>query len=259
MSRAIVLGCGPAGLLAAHACELAGLDTTVISRKVRSRLGGSQFLHHAIPDLTPDEPEGLLTVTGLGTASGYADKVYGDPDAVASWGEFVQDEPISIWDMVTMYDELWSRWEDRIVDTDVTVSLVDEAQAALVVSTIPATVLCHDEEHQFHSQAIKVLPEFMSGLYFGHHQDNVIIYNGDPWFDWYRSSRIFGRGMTELSDATAPIHMLDLSQWFDVNKPLSTDCDCFGDKVLKVGRFGKWHKGDLVTDAFDEVHEHVSS
>src|SRR5690554_4457255 len=254
MSTVLVLGCGPSGLLAAHAAQLAGHEVDVVSDKKKSRLGGAQYLHHPIPELTPSEPQGRLSVLSMGTKEGYAKKVYGSSQAEVSWDLYVGEEPIDIWDMVDMYDVLWDRWESSI-SQDVITEPTDVLQLLdvydKVISTIPAPALCwKKEEHSFLRQDIYIIPRFP----YTDSGKDVIIYNGNPADPWYRASSIFGRGMIEYSAWSWGIPNNEKNGMW-VKKPLKTNCDCFEGSVIKVGRYGKWHKGDLVTDVFDEVYD----
>ncbi|HEY7420289.1 MAG TPA: hypothetical protein VH593_34240, partial [Ktedonobacteraceae bacterium] len=84
MIRAVVLGCGPAGLLAAHACSLNGADVRIFSLKRPSYISGAQYLHQAIPGLS-GAPDGDIMITKVGTREGYAKKVYGNANKATSW------------------------------------------------------------------------------------------------------------------------------------------------------------------------------
>jgi hypothetical protein len=45
-----------------------------------------------------------------------------------------------------------------------------------------------------------------------------------------------------------------------IHKPLSNTCDCWDmeGRVMFTGRYGRWSKGVLTTDAFDEVYSALS-
>ena len=55
-----VLGCGPAGLIAAWAAEQAGADVQIYSKKVQSIIPGSQYLHGPIPGVSSPYAEGVV-------------------------------------------------------------------------------------------------------------------------------------------------------------------------------------------------------
>lgn len=265
-SDVVVLGCGPAGLLAAHAIEAAGHSVAIISKKQKSRLGGAQYLHHSIPGLTSDDADGYLAVVGIGNADDYSKKIYGEVREDVSWSKFVTHlyaDPLEgmpervqslfpIWDMVSMYDLLWERWKDRIINLELfepdKLFNIGLPGSDYIVSTIPAPVLCQNQQHFFKSQSIYVTPDYMWRPITS---TEVMVYNSaaDPL--WCRTSSLFGRHTTEYPIDT-PIEYLHGG--FIVDKPLETNCDC-KPHVLKVGRYGKWHKGDLVTDVYDEVFD----
>src|SRR5262245_15995908 len=82
--RVVVLGCGPAGLLAAHAASLYGCDVRILSIRQPSIISGAQFLHEHIPGVTGDI-DGHVLFMKAGTAGGYAKKVYGNSRIPTSW------------------------------------------------------------------------------------------------------------------------------------------------------------------------------
>ena len=52
-----ILGCGPTGLVAAHACAMKHIPFVIFSKKRKSFLFGSQYLHEPIPGVI-EEHEG---------------------------------------------------------------------------------------------------------------------------------------------------------------------------------------------------------
>src|SRR4051794_36471109 len=110
-----VLGCGPAGLLSAHAAILGGCDVLVYSIKQKSPMNGAQYLHSPIPELTSQDPDAIIRYAKVGTRAGYATKVYGHPEAPCSWDKF-EEGPRPAWSLSDSYEELWSRYGDLIID-----------------------------------------------------------------------------------------------------------------------------------------------
>lgn len=270
MGRVLVLGCGPAGLLAAHAGKLAGHKVSIISKKVKSRIGGAQYLHHEIPELTPEEPQGWLTVHAVGSREGYATKVYGDPEAEVSWDLFVGKLNLPVWDIVDLYNHMWEEWESKVMDASISAGLLNEgfvlggwATFDFIISTIPVPAICTKRTHIYTDQRVVVSPVWYGDKYGPMRDDrqglHIITYNGSPNDAWYRSSWIFGRAMTEwsMTGVKDPESMFEDRDRKLVIKPLSTDCTCWP-MIIRAGRYGKWSKGDLVTDAFDEVFNAVS-
>lgn len=235
--RIHVLGCGPSGLLVAHAGVQAGHDVTIYSQKKKSHIGGAQFLHTAIPDLTDDNPEDVVTFEYRGTAEGYAQKVYGSPKADTSWDTYAGTVPI--WNMRRAYDDLWKRYESLIIDRSLTPHEVAELQDSVstVISTIPRKALCM-RDHRFTSQQVHIWYEL------GALKDNRIIYNGIPDVPWYRASNLFSWESVEYP-SLAPHG----SNTRAVYKPLETDCDCLPE-IVKLGRYGRWEKGVLIHHAY---------
>src|SRR4051812_48361120 len=110
-----ILGCGPAGLLSAYAAERHGHEVVIMSRKLKSMIPGAVFLHEPIPGLTAPTPDDVVTFTKQGNKAGYAKKVYGSPDDNCSWDLSPEGERPA-WSMFSLYDQLWERFQNRIVD-----------------------------------------------------------------------------------------------------------------------------------------------
>lgn len=246
--KVAVLGCGPAGLLAAHAVELNGHRPTIFSRKVKGIMPGAMYIHEAIPEICSAEPDALITYAKLGDAEGYAKKVYGDYSHPTSWNKFSEGK-LPAWSMSAVYDTLWEHFEKDIVNWDIDSPFLDrlyDGPFDWVVSTIPATALCYGD-CWFTSQRIFVYRDHRDSCeQLG---DPCVIYNGQPEQAWYRSSLIFGEGSTEYSE-----HCLGNlgSVGYRGTKPIDTNCRC-RPYITRAGRFGKWHKGILVHDVFKEV------
>jgi hypothetical protein len=240
-----ILGCGPAGLLAAESvAQHGGVPHIYSERRVQSQMPGAIFLHEAIPSVTAQRPDEYVLFQKLGTKQGYARKVYGFPEAECSWDKFPEGRQPA-WDLKEVYDRLWSRWsldvrEERIGPREL---LGLDNSYELVISTIPPRSYCLDERHAFADRTVWIAP---------HHRDACeqlgdpsIIYNGQDSDPYYRSSLLWGHGATEYGNLTDAVSGV-------INKgvkPLWTDCDCFP-RVQRVGRFGKWQRGVLVHEAF---------
>lgn len=249
-----VLGCGPAGLLAAHACALAKKPFVIFSRPTKSALGGAQFLHQSIPEVAEEEPYDI-TIVAQGDAETYRQKVYGSSTHVT----FVSfpKEPTSTqpaWNLVRTYDRLWELYGGLVEPIEVNGAWLDEHERKFkkVLSTVPAPAICLsnvgmiEQMHMFHSQRIWVLPDNINPSLI----DGTILYDGTIDRSWYRQSRLFGVGGTEYpSHVRPPVEPL-----IKANKPLLTNCSCFP-KIVRLGRHGQWKKGILTHDAFNGAKE----
>lgn len=247
-----VLGCGPAGLLAAHAAQQRGLDFRVHSIKVPSEIKGAQFLHQRINGITTVEPDVMVQFQKWGYPGTYAEKVYGDAEATTSWDEYPEGE-IEAWGMVETYAKLWEKYEWFITDTEVRSPYIEELlhedAGSIVLSTITPQGYCTGE-HDFQWQEVWI--DDVCAAPTVDTLDNVVIYNGSESEPWYRTSMIMGHGSTEYGLANKPDHIFKRSR-----KPLGTDCDCLTayDNFHRIGRFGKFEKGQLVSDAFTDTEE----
>jgi hypothetical protein len=258
--KVFVLGCGPAGLLAAHAAALQGHEVQIYSRKVKSSIGGAQFLHMRIPGITTIDPDGLVEFIFRGTKEGYADKVYDDPLAEVSWGSY---EPgvHPVWNMHAAYEKLWDKYEGLIMNMPLTAEFIRGmvmSKTGEMFSTIPAPALCRNSEHQFLKQEVDIIygesteveyldRRFENDLGDRNSPIDYIEYNGIPEVPYYRQSMMFGWSGTEYpADGSAngrgqaPVR---------VSKPLSTDCNC-QPEIHRLGRYGRFEKKVLIHDAF---------
>lgn len=260
-----VLGCGPAGLLAAHAVGLSGQPMSVFSVKRQSVLGGAQFLNGPVPMITEPEADFQITYRTRGDALSYRHKVYGtddpttNPDFV-SMSNVHDGQQVPAWDLRQAYDRLWSQFEHSINDEAVTPGWLEAnaSQFRTIVSTVPLPTLCRSmagedvgTRHSFTVQSIHVSQGDDAGAAKAL-DDNTVLYNGDLEQAWYRASKINGVPSVEYSDRG---RLPPIPNLVGLNKPIRTTCDCWPD-VLKVGRFGKWQKGVLTYDAFVETLKH---
>lgn len=257
--RAVVLGCGPAGLLAAHALVQHGWQSTVLSVKRKSQLGGAQFLHVPIPELTASTPDVLVRYVVRGDVDTYARKVYGAlrPTTGVSFSNVHDGMRQSAWNMRRVYDQLWSTWEPVIVATRGMLGPMDLLDAyftqgwqdQLVVSTVPLSTICMAPEvHRFREQQVRVWAGMMRPL-----SDATIEYDGTDDVSWYRQSNLWGSQHTEwgrlLLDKRLPV-----SGAYDVSKPLDNMCSCWP-TIVRAGRYGKWTKGVLAHHAYEEISD----
>jgi hypothetical protein len=252
MKKVVILGCGPAGLLAAHAANLLRMQPKIYALMKPSVINGAQFVHgdEAIHGLECGEPS-VVTYSKLGTRDGYAQKVYGSADAPCSWDSFPEGDQ-KAWSMHDIYQTLWALYSDAVTDLRVFGSDIAplEKEYDLVISTIPRMTICV-KRHDFTSQRVL----FREGVPF-RREGNWIEYNGEPTTPYYRTSSLFGHASTEFGEVGSwTVPPAGLQQGI---KPLGHDCDCHP-KTKFVGRFGRWEKGVLVHHAFQEAFDALQS
>lgn len=254
--KVLVLGCGPAGLLAAHAARFGedfGVQVAVVSVKQKSQLFGCQYLHGPIPGLDLDTD--TVTYALQGTAEGYATKVYGSRlmAGVVSPAALTGSHPA--WDIRQAYDQLWDYWEPHINDVELhprlIQSVLDEMQPDVVITSVPLWVLCQDESHAFRTQdcwALGDAPE-LGQIVPVPCPPSTILCNGTGDAGWYRVSNVFGYKTAEWPGFRPKPPLAGVVKF---QKPLATDCDCWPD-FIRVGRYGTWTKGVLSHEAFNTV------
>lgn len=246
--------------MAAHAVALAGQPLVILSRPYKSRLGGAQFLHEPIPELTDDEPDIWITYQRAGNAAMYQFKAYGNgpqPTFVSFDGvEKGMTQPG--WNLRKIYDRLWDMYGGQVTERQMNAEtlreVLEDELFSYVISSIPLSHLCRRAQmttpggHRFSQQAIMILNDKC----FGGHEDNTVWYDGTRSHSWYRSSRLFGVESTEWGVRAAADVPYNTDDMVAVQKPLETTCDCWpsSKKFIKVGRFGRWLKGTLAHDGF---------
>jgi hypothetical protein len=246
-----VLGCGPAGLMVAHAAAMSGWNFRIYSKKQKSKLFGAQYLHEDIPGL---EHGGPMTVKYQldGTPEQYRRKVYGE-----EWDGTVSPEDYEgehyAWDLRLAYEHLWFDYGHEVVDFDLQERNHYYTWAAdLVISTVPRTVWDSNEDN-FKSTTVWAMGD---GDYERVHLHRPppfhVMCDGTKNHAWYRVSNIFGYCTMEwpqwwntpFASVTPPAHGA-----VRVAKPLVYTGNAARD-FIHLGRFAQWEKGVLTTDVF---------
>ena len=256
-----ILGCGPAGLMVAHAASLCGWDFKIYSKKQKSPLHGAQYLHEPIPSITCGEGE-MLRYELIGTPEQYRHKVYGDAWDGQTSPEDFETEHLA-WNLRTAYDDLWEMYEGHIADTFFpfgTNRFSDEIVVGkdLIVNTMPRTVFDADDDN-FQSSYIWALGD---GDY-----ERVHIFRPKPFHvvcnglvgnaPWYRVSNIFGYCTMEwpqwwnhpYASVTPPARGAAR-----VAKPLVYTGNAATD-IIHLGRYAEWTKGVLTSDVWSRAME----
>lgn len=261
--NAIVLGCGPAGLLAAHAARTSGLFEyiRILSRKVKSPIYGAQYLHSAIPMIPFDYPVVVKQIL-WGSGEKYARKVYADlydPRLPNSAEQYTGDR--TAWDIRNMYDWLWAEYSEYVEDFYLPnrVEMVAAVESLhlpghIIFNTIPRRTLCKNPGvHQFDFKQIWAAGDSpMRQLDFRTEEDQIIC-NGEESPRWYRMSRVFGYTTVEWPDSKTPPPVEGVAH---VTKPLRTNCDCWP-AIRHLGRYGQWKKGVLAHTAYYEAADRI--
>jgi hypothetical protein len=258
---AVVLGAGPAGLLAAHAAERRGMEVNVFTAPdgeggpKKSELHGCQYLHAHIPGVESLNWHGQYVQYQIeGGVEQYRRKVYGEAwNGTVSPDEFGPEGGHLAWDLRKLYDELWERWLPRIIPMEVTPTLaqkIADVRGQLTFSTIPARSLClRPGEHHFLTQDVWAMGTRSDGTpdlpYLA--PNMTVLCNGNDAPRWYRAATVFGHSTLEWPDGPKP----PISGVARVQKPLGTDCNCH--RWYRLGRYGRWAKGVLVHEAYFEA------
>lgn len=262
MKHVAILGCGPAGLMVAHAASMSGWDFRIYSKRQKSQLFGAQYLHQPIPGLYHGGPK-IVQYRMNGSAESYRRKVYGETwDGTVSPEDF--PEPHAAWDLRQAYEGMWFKYGDEIVDVDFREKLlanlvhsftVNTHTPDLIVSTVPRTLWDDDLSH-FERTTVWALGDAEHERVHMFRPDPFnVICDGTNDHQWYRVSNIFGYCTMEwpqwwnkpFATVTPPCHGASR-----VTKPLRyTGTDDTG--FVHLGRYGAWEKGVLTSDVFYEA------
>ena len=260
----IVIGCGPAGLAAAHAAAGLGCTVQIIGPKKRTPQHGPVFLQRPIPGISTGHPNGYIRqlVVG-GSILDYRLKLYGDVN-ISITSDGILREGIHTWSVQTAYVNLWEMYSQYIKDQTLSPTDIGSLSADLIVSTAPAPNLCLNPERIGHYLAGHRFLSVPVALYFEtsypNQPENTIIYNAHEEPKWVRSSNVFGNEVTEYKPEETPGLGTPEYQEPDliIKKPLSTNCDCHP-YVLRVGRFGKWDNMAWIDSAYYETRTAIYS
>lgn len=253
--KVAVLGCGPAGLIAAHAARSLGHKPTIFSERAQpSSMYGCQYLHSPIPQATDLTKVMWVDYMLQGPVDGYRRKVYGDSAEVELSPEtLTRHHPA--WDIRTTYMRLWDYYAAMIQRAYITPDNVSEifGDFDAVVSTIPKTALCDvGLGHKFLGTQIIARG---SATELGIHLDEfdcppaMVICNGWDTPQWYRISNVFGYKTVEWPFNSWTVREIPGAT---VTKPVSNDCDCHPE-IIHVGRYGAWRKGILASDVYSQT------
>lgn len=252
--RILILGCGPAGLVATAAAErFQNTEVIILSVKRQSPLHGCQYLHAPIPGYHVSKAEVAYLLRG--TEEAYARKVYGTDRPPITSPQLYQGTQWA-WDLRETYQLLWDKYEPLIINTWLSAhkiaSALREFNPDVVLSTIPRPIVCQGgDDHLFRSQrcwALGDAPVYDQKVPISCPL-NTVICDATPEISWYRLANVFGMTTVEWSGTrTKP----PLQGVVAFDKPLSTTCDCWPDWGF-FGRYGQWQKGVLVHQVYMQV------
>jgi len=245
--KVAILGCGPAGLMAAHAGAMLGHDIRILSKPRKSFMHGAQYLHSPIPLASSRDPF-IINYRLRGDAGIYREKVYGidsdlevSPNSLSEWHE--------AWDIREAYDWLWTTYGDYVTPWDAEMEGLEEIweNVDVIVSSVPRPLLCRSGTHSFSSASV-----WATDRAFDLEKDNTVICDGTKDKAWYRSSLIQGWGNTEWPEEKKP--PIDEDHLWKVLKPTMHNCDC-QPEVFHVGRYGSWDKKQLSHNAYFDTYK----
>lgn len=258
MKSVAILGCGPAGLMAAHAASMTGWNFVVYSNKMKSNLYGAQYLHQPIPAVNCGSPK-VVKYKLIGSPESYRRKVYGDAwDGTVSPDDLLTEH--YAWDIRAAYDDLWGLYRDYIWDGDLSggADWVRKVYALdhhdVVISTVPRKLWAEPGD-VFESSKIWALGDTEVARVWQDRPDAfTVVCNGEHSVPWYRISNVFGYATMEwpYNDWDAKHLGRPAPGVSVVEKPLRHNSTAAEDFV-HLGRYGAWGKGILSHEVFYET------
>lgn len=250
-----ILGSGPAGLMAAHACALTGTSFAVFTNSTGSHITGAQYLHKPIPGLTEEEPDFLIMNVVRGDSDHYRQKIYGSAFGTllasqdVSFDEARLNPFVGAWNLKSAYERLYELYLPSFNVVSNVKPMMDQLHKDFdkIVSSVPAQALCLSPQHQWKGAQVYIDEKAPSDM-----ESDTVVYEGTKDRSWYRASLVQGAGGTEYG-STAASPLPPGFAGHTIIKPTWTDCDCWPE-VIRIGRYGKWTKGVLVHDAFEEIY-----
>jgi hypothetical protein len=259
--KIVVLGCGPAGLAAAHAAALSDKngDIRILSKPRKSFMKGAQYLHQPLPLVGSQIPFDIDYRLVGGTTEDYAKKVYGAARVRAEETSVAVLQGVHpAWDIRSAYDDLWALYGPYVAPWEASHQALAQIKADwkpdVVISSVPAPLLCAvPDEHAFTAEQIWSTDAAMhTGFWDERADEDAVVCNAGPSPAWYRSAIIHGWGTTEWPARVRP--PLSGDHLWNVTKPIDNTCTCWP-QILRVGRYGCWKKGVLVHDAFFSAYK----
>lgn len=257
----LVLGCGPSGLIAAHAAVRDfDAEVLILSLPKKSELFGCQYLHELIPGVPLNENPREVLYTLRGSDEEYQRKVYGSVIPPSLSPQLYAGNHLA-YDIRQQYNWLWQEYLKDITSCRLNANTLswalNEIKPDAVISSIPATEICHKQGfHNFLSVPIWAIGDSDKQKTPSIYQQmpSSISCDGTEDVAWYRISNVFDYTTVEWPGylSRPPIEGV-----VRVDKPLSTDCDCWEHSLLRVGRYGRWTKGVLAHETYDQVVKYL--
>lgn len=264
------MGCGPAGLLAAHAAEQLGYEVGILSVKNPSHISGAQVLHRPVNGYTDDSKKFQIGFLMDGLGDEYAKRIYGEGSwqGQSSWVNYQDQQLIDAWPIRDSYEAAYMRWQDRIENfailgvsnRDLPVDPDD-----IVISSVPRFLLhgmSSPDPEIFSSVTVWIQQQLedpvadndLKWLVADCLEENTIWYNGtrdDGLANVYRASNIQGVLSEEY------VRKPEGGKAVKVVKPIRVERSFLLDELPKnfllVGRYGRWDKKQLAHHAYTDT------
>lgn len=246
MTNVCILGTGIAGLLAAKAAEETGAEVTLYDQNPgNSGRTGLHYLHDPCGlDLSPINVYNIILYDETKNTKPHMQ--YARKLKIPKENSLMDlQRKVEAYSMQEAYRAIWDRFQDRaeervIEPRDLKKLIVenDWVISSIPLNCIVSTVACMFLEYK----AFRGQPK---GLGIGSIDKsyNIVVYNTDENYDWYRYSRIEGVEWTEgLTKGE-----------FTVIKPINVNFKVPYKNLILTGRWGRWQRGVLAHESYYQV------
>lgn len=242
--KVAIIGGGLVGRIAAWATMQAGHSPRIFDR-MRYAKAPRGFVYEHQPLFLPLRRQ-RIHVLEQGTAEGYAQKVYGDPKAPVSFGQYAGiQQGYDPQELLNCLNGL----QDGMVNSEANFADFDEIRLLFtdyerVIFTLPL--------NKFFKGTYKSTKGSVGAwkLDPGEDLENFCVYNGSPDVPWHRSGSMFGFAFREYA-TMQPDH-------FPIVKVVSGTPPPELVNVLFTGRYGRWDKEWLSHHTYFQVLKWLS-
>jgi hypothetical protein len=244
LPRAVVIGAGLDGMLAAHAIRESGLFShlRILDSGAKDSLTTVPYLPSAIPGLSLEPAEVKQVLWGKPTE--YGQKMLGPTYRPGQPVGDLLASTVQAWDVVSAYQQLWARYHEFIepfrdpsrhgIHSEL--SELETREDCFVFNTHSRERLCFQSSHSFLRRESWVAAEDDTRRLDFAIANQTIIHNGEQSPSWYQLSRVFDRTIVEWGGGVQRPPITGIER---VVRPMGCTCDCWK-RFVHLGRYAEW-------------------
>jgi hypothetical protein len=250
--KVAILGAGPTAAFIARACLDCGIRPDVFAAKRVHPIGGAFWIYEVPESIAPFVSDKQpIYISKIGTAEGYAQKMWGDPTLKTSfssieevsWGYSPEEVLPLLWGDLS--------YEEEYLKSDEQVALLARSYD-LVFQTFP-TKKSLDQQGTWREPFFIINHRVWSG------QINEVTYDGDLFSPYLRASYLFGWRSVELRERVELLNPYEkgVSGWkLHPGTPRWTTAPA--KNVILLGRFAQWDRKLLSHQAYRTTRQNLA-